>query len=99
MTKLFVQEYAGLAATDKSNVEVLAEPPVVSYVLDYSGGHAESAAFNAATKFIEIENDSICSVVVGAAPVAALTDKRLPANTIKRMGVVGGQKISAITNT
>jgi len=103
MTKLYVTEYASLAMPQVGGMlaQVPMEPPLAEQVLDYSAGHAESAAFNAKTTLVRVAPDSIASVVFGTAPVAAVTNARFAAGQTEYRGVPKGQsfKVSAITNT
>lgn len=103
MTKMYVQEYAGLAATAQGDsVAVPAEPPLASYVVDYTAGVANGPVYQAGTKFITVENDSIASVTFNGTP-AAVTDKRLPAAPpaplLVGVGSLPNGRASAITNT
>jgi hypothetical protein len=77
------------------------EPPVAEQVVDYTGGVASSAAFNAKTRLVRIAADSICSILFGTAPTAATTNQRFAAGQTDYKGVpIGaGFKVSAITNT
>lgn len=102
MTKLYVAEYSGLAATAQSDsVVVVPAPPTAEQVVDYTAGVAASTAFNPSTTFVEVSTDAICSIAFGTAPVAAITNCRLNANERKLFRVPAGQayKVSAITNT
>lgn len=101
MTKMWVQEYAGLAATAQGDsVAIPAEPPLASYEVDYTSGEAGGQVYNAATKFVTVQNDSICSVRFDGV-AATVTDKRLPAGSYLTAGVgnAPGGKVTAITNT
>ena len=103
MTKLYVTEYATIAIPQVGGLasQVPMEPPLAEQVVDYSGGVAASAAFNAKTVLVRIEADSICSVLFGTAPTAAVTSGRFAAGQAEYRGVPRGQafKVSAITNT
>lgn len=103
-SKLYVTEYVsvGVAQVGGGVAQVPQEPPLVDQTpVDYSGGHAESAAFNAATTLVRIHTDSICSVVFGKAPVATTGNARMAANQTEYRAVIKGQafKVSAIINT
>lgn len=101
-SKLYVTEYAGLMPSPVGGQgQVPMEPPLVEQVLDYSGGHAESSAFNAKTRLVRISTDSICSVLFGTAPTAATTSARFVAGQTEYRGVPPGGSfiVSAITNT
>jgi hypothetical protein len=54
-------------------------PPLAKNVVDYTAGHAESPTFNAQTRVVRLNNDAICSILFGTAPVAATTNTRMAA--------------------
>lgn len=102
MTKLYVAEYPGLAATNTSDgVPILPMPPTAEQVVDYTAGAAPSAVFADTTTFVELEADSICSISFGTAPVATVANMRMAAGERRVVGVSRGSKlkVSAITNT
>lgn len=102
MTKLYVSEFSGLAATDQSDSVGAFPAATKDQVVDFSGGAASSAAFVSTTIFIEFEADSICSFLVqpaGGGPAAAVTNMRMAAGDRLVRRVSPGDKISAITNT
>lgn len=104
MTKAYVEEYAYLAAFGLAGGQAFQaghQPPVVApQVVDYTSGHAESAAFNAKTKFIRVHVDSIASYRVSTAGTAATTSySRMAANQTEYFAVQAGDIISFITNT
>jgi len=83
MSKIYVAEYPGLAATDQSDsVPILALPPTVEYTVIVSAGSSGAAQpIQPSTKFIEVSTDTTCSIAVG--PVggsAGLSNQRLQAN-------------------
>lgn len=99
MTKLYVAEYPGLAATVQGDsIDVVPTPPTVDYVVDFTAGAAASPVFQKTTRFITIAADSICCIAFGIAPVATTANQRIPANAAPiKFGVISGQQISAIT--
>lgn len=107
MTKLYVQEFAGLANTDDTDIAAVAVPALANYVVDYTAGVTASPKFQTATKFVEIVTDAICSVKFGTfgTVVAAVTDNRLSAGERILRAVsppdfgTTGMGLSAITNT
>lgn len=110
--KIFITEYAQVAR-DSQDRSVLCgqEPPIAEQVVDIASGVAQSAAFNAATKFIRVHTNSIASVLIGTNPTATTSSKRMVAGQTEYMGVdasknggtagVGGtaMKLSGIINT
>lgn len=100
MGTLYVTEYAALSGNDNGGVAQIAKAPgVAGQTVTISGSHAESAAFNDATRFIRVHTDAICSIAISAAPVATTTMKRMAADQTEYFGVTRGHKISVISNT
>lgn len=101
MTKLYVTEYADLARAQNGVGPMPMEPPLAEQVVDYNAGEAKSAAFNAKTRFVRVQADSIASVLFGTAPTATTGSRRFTAGQTEIVGVPVGQsyKVSAITNT
>ena len=102
MTKMYVQEFAGLAPTSMNDsLPVPAEPPLASYIVDYTTAVANGPKYNSSTKFLTVESDAICSARFDGA-VATITDRRFIAGTnpllISVAGVPAGN-VSAVTNT
>jgi hypothetical protein len=100
MSTLYVTEFIDLKL-DSNNKPILVgrEPPVVEQTVSFTATHGESAAFHPETTFIRVHTDGICSVAVGSSPVAVTTNRRMVAGQTEFLGVLGGQKISAVTNT
>ena len=80
MAKLYISEYAQIAQSAAGAPQVGQEPSLVEQVLDISGTHAQSAAFNEKTNFIRVQTDVICSLKFGVDPTAVTTEKRLIAD-------------------
>jgi hypothetical protein len=107
MTKLFINEYVrATAISGPGGVTLQApeEPPLATQVVDYTAGVAQSAAFNAKTRFVLLHNDSICAIKFGSNPTAVSgTDMRRAANQTTFHGLatngVDASKVSAITTT
>lgn len=100
MAVLYVTEFAAyVAMNDTKEGQMRGLPPVAEQTVAIGAGSVASAAFNAATKCVRVMSDAVCSVAVGAAPVAAATNMRLAANVPEYFAVSPGQKIAAITNT
>lgn len=63
----------------------------------YTGTAAASTnAFGSQTRQVRVVANSACHIVVGATPVAVVTDPFLPANWVEYLTVNPGEKISAI---
>lgn len=105
MSKLYISEYARVCqASGPANAIVQApeEPPVATQVVDFTSGAAQSAAFNAKTRFVRLHADAVCSVRFGAAPTATASDPRLAAGQAELRGIPAdgtASKVSAIANT
>jgi hypothetical protein len=97
MTKVYVSEYATPAIINGVVLEIPAEPPLATQVIDYSGGVA-SITLGAGTRYVRLQNDSICSMSFTGTN-ATTSDARSPAENVEFKGVQPGSKISAITNT
>lgn len=103
MTKLYIKEFGGLAATKQSD-SVLAFPAdnsAADQVVDFTAGAAASNFFAKGTEWVLLCTDAgPCSIAFGAAPIATVANFRLPANTLIPFRVPGdgSLKVSAITN-
>lgn len=97
--KCYVKEYASLGNALNGGPQIAAEPGLVDQTaVDFSGGHAESAAFNAQTRYIRVWCDAQASYLVGATPVATNAMSPLTASLPEYFGVTTGQKISFVAN-
>lgn len=99
MAYLFITEYDRLGNDTRSDVEVGREPAIATQRIAISGSSAQSAAFNANTKFVRLHTDAICSISFGANPTATTSTPRMAADTTEYFGVTGGHKVAVITNT
>lgn len=102
MTKAYISEYTDMASFSPGGQFLQAgrEPAIAVQLVDYGAGHAESAAFNAKTRFIRLHTDAICSYKFSTAgTAAATTDPRMAANQTEFFGVIAGDKVSIISNT
>jgi hypothetical protein len=108
--KLYIQEYAQVAVDSISRTVMCPqEAPLAEYIVDFSGGVAQSPQFQPNTKFIRVHPDSICVISVGTNPTAAVTGGgRMAASQTEYRGVDPSKnlanpstpmKISAITTT
>lgn len=99
MSVLYVSEYAYMPQQQGVLYQIGAEPAIAEQHFTVSGTSAQSAAFNANTRFVRIHTDGIVSLLFGANPTAVTTAKRLAANQTEFFGVNPGDKVAAITNT
>ena len=98
MSTLYIKEHANKPQM-AGGPDIWAEPALAEQRVTVSGTSAQSAAFNAQTKFITITCDGIYSYLCAADPTALTTSFRVPADQIISFAVTPGQKIAAITNT
>jgi hypothetical protein len=102
MAVLFVTEFAR-QARDASGYGMVVgeEPPAAQQTVAIGATSTQSAAFNAATRFVRLHADAVCSVEFGASPTATATSRRLAANQTEYFGIPpnGTYKVAVITNT
>ena len=101
MSNLYISEFSAIVPAINGVAQIALWPPIVQQKVSFTGTPGVSAAMSAATKYVGIQADGICSFAVGSNPTAAVTDARLPADQWFFFGVAPGTslKISAITNT
>lgn len=101
MTKLYISEFSGLGSTVDGVLPIFSASALVAeQVVDHTAAAAVSNPFNAATRWIEIEADSVCSISITSAGSDATEDNmRMAANERLARRVNPGWSISAITNT
>ncbi|WP_063695126.1 hypothetical protein [Bradyrhizobium embrapense] len=91
---------AGAAAMNV-RLQIAAMPPAVEQpLIDFSGGHAESAAFSVGTTYIRVNCDTRCAVSIGPAGSTAATTANTPLgpDAPEYFGVKAGQIISIVAN-
>ena len=98
MAVLYISEYDNVATDNRGMVQAGQEPAIATQTVAI-GVAAQSAAFNARTRFVRIHTDAICSVAFGANPTATTSSARMAANQTEFFGVVPGHKVSVISNT
>lgn len=96
MATVFISEFSSLAKVSGAPIAMM--PPIAEQTVAI-GVETDSNAFNAATRYIRVQNDAICSIAVGLTPTASTTTMRLPADNVEYFGVQPGHKLSVITNT
>lgn len=100
MATLYIAEYSDIVQTVRGGTAIPVDPPLAEQTVAIGASSAQSAAFNALTKFVRIHSDAICSVTVNlAAPTATATNGRFAANQTEFRGVSPGNKLAVITNT
>lgn len=100
---LSVSEYRTLAATESGGAsgQMAAEPAVTDQPLvDFSGGAAVSAAFNAVTRYVRVSCSVRCAVKFGlaGATTATTANKPLGPDAPEYFGVIPGNVISVIAS-
>lgn len=98
---LYISEYNALGVASGFIAQIANEPEVTTQKVDYSGGVAASAAFNANTAYVRVLCDTQCAVKFGAAgatPTATTASKLLPALTPEYFAVPATGKVSVISN-
>ena len=84
----------GLGNQVPADIAVL--PPVAQQKIAIGGSSVVSAALNPATRLVRVQTDVVCHVDCGTAPVADITEMRMPADSTEYFGVVPGLKIAVI---
>jgi hypothetical protein len=101
-SKMYISEYSNTGLAVGQLVQVASEPAITDQTpVDYSGGAASSAVFNASTNIVRVLCTSTCSIKFGTSPTATTSNKPLAAGTPEYFAVPIGQsfKISVIANT
>lgn len=99
-----ITEYADILQTVRGAAQCPQDPPLAVQILALSASHVESAAFNAATRYINITVSGVDARIVNntAAPVAdvATSERLIAGNTYSRGVTLGaGNKISIVAAT
>lgn len=98
MAKVFISEYADLPVHIGQIIMVGNEPSIAEQVVAIGGASAQSAAFNAKTRWIRVHTDAICSIKFGSNPTADANTPRLAAGQTEYFGVRPADKVAVITN-
>lgn len=98
MAILSIREYSHLAEDHRGNVvPVGMEPAVAGQSVTFTTT-TQSAAFNASTRFVQLEVDANAYLDFGTNPTAVAGDGfKLPAGVVVFVGVRPGDKIAAVT--
>lgn len=99
MAVLYIAEFEKVATVQGVPTSIALQPPVAEQTVAIGVGSAASSAFNAATKFIRVHTDAICSIKVSTAPTATALLSRMAAGQTEYFGVSPGTKIAVIVNT
>lgn len=100
MSKVYITEFVTTPRSGAGHtMQIPGEYGIDQTPVDFSGGAAQSAAFGLTTNFVRLNCDAVCSIAFGASPTATTGNRRMSANQTEYFPVVGGHKLSAITNT
>jgi hypothetical protein len=109
MSNMYVTEYRGVGTNSPvdngMSVQAAKQPSLGDQKIAFTGTPGISAAFNAQTRLVRIHVDGIASIrfskpdAAGAGTNAAVTNKRMAADTTEYFAVDPGMFVSAITNT
>ena len=100
MAKIYITELANKGAAESgAGIEVAAVPPLAEQTVSVAGASAQSAAFNASTKFVRIATDTPVNLAFGANPTATVSTLYMPSGSVEYFAVTGGMKVAAIQGT
>ena len=101
MAVLYIAEYDKMGIIRGQQTAIALEPPVAEQTVSIAGSSAQSSAFNAATRYVRLHTDAICSVLFGTDPTATAAKKRMAANQTEYFAVPAGgtHKVAVITNS
>jgi hypothetical protein len=99
-SRIDISEYSQLMIVGGSAVPIGREPAITDQDVLIQGGAVASAPFNAATQFVRIHADAICSILFSTnGTPATANNKRMSANQTEYFGVNPGDVVSVITST
>lgn len=100
MATIYVTEFTSMGSALNGAAQVAAHPGLQAQSMAITASSTTlTLPFTAQTKFIRVQNDSICSISIGNAPTAVTTKTRVPAETIEYHGVQPGHNLAVIANT
>jgi hypothetical protein len=99
MATLYITELQRLGDDDRSVAQIADLASVVTQqAITISASSAQSAAFNALTRYIRVHTDTTCWLSTATAnPTATTSMIKLPADGTEYFGVSPSLKIAAIT--
>ena len=95
--KLHIEEFAELGVDKNGNDLPLPAAPLALQQVESTGASAQSAAFNAATRYLIVTADAPCMFLTGEDPEADANSRYLPANCPRPVAVAEGHKIAVIS--
>ena len=101
MATLYITEYSNSAISPGGQMQIPYEQPLAEQTIAIGGSSVQSNAFNAATQFVRLHTDAICSIEFGQNPTASSTTARMAASQTEYHGVPRGVafKVAVITNS
>jgi hypothetical protein len=100
MATIYVTEFTSMASALNGAAPVAQHPGLQAQSMAITGSSTTLATkFTAQTRFIRVQNDSICSISIGPTPTADVTKTRVPAESIEYHGVNPGDTLAVIANT
>lgn len=97
MAFLYITEYEKLGLDLNGGLLMAPKEPAVAHQkIAISGSAVQSAAFNQLTRFIRMEVDAICHIVVDKDATATTTHGRWAADQTEVRAVNGADKVSVI---
>ena len=100
MALLYIWEFSEIQVAG-GGVPIAHAPGILQQTpLAISASSVQSLAFNAATRFIRLNTDTVCSIAISTNPTAvAQGSARMSANQTEYYGVNGGDKVAVIATT
>lgn len=99
MAVLYVTEFADVGTHMLGVIPVANYPEKANQTVAIAGASAQSAAFNADTRFIRLHTDAVCSIEINVNPTATTVMARLAADQTEYFAVQAGHKVAVIANT
>ncbi len=101
MAKLYITEFSDFARLQNAGAQpwgalqsMIGDQTPISFSTS-----TQSVAFNAATRFIRVHTDAICSIAYGSNPTATTGNMRLAAGQTEYFAVKGGDMLAVVSNT
>lgn len=98
MATLYITEFAVLYSNPNGVGQMATQPPSAEQTVAIGGSSTQSNTFNAATKFVRLHTDSICSIEFGTNPVASTVTARMAANQTEYFAIGSAAKVAVISN-
>jgi hypothetical protein len=100
MATIYVSEHSAMGIAANGVPQVASHPSLQSQSMAITAGSTTlPSAFTAATRFIRVHTDAICSISIGTSPTAVATKNRMSAESTEYFGVQPGDNLAVIVNT